>query len=118
MKAELATKKDSLDERNVALQSLVYEKNNLLSEIEECKTFVPSQLAKIGSFPSSASSQPAAHDSIVATLTQELAVDAIAPDRRNADNSISSTRTCPKAMPANKPNSTSSNSNTTNTLRC
>ena len=74
MKAELAAKKDSVDERNVALQSLVYQKNNLLAEIEECKAFVPAQLAKVGNFPAAGSSEAKAHDEIVSALTLELAV--------------------------------------------
>lgn len=74
MKHETAKKKEAVDEKNVALQSLVYQKTNLLREINECKAFKTSRLYDIESYPGIEVSDQQNYDSIMAWLVQELDV--------------------------------------------
>ena len=70
-------KKEGLDDHNVALQSLVYQKNNLLREITDCKTFQTSELLNIASYPGLDQSDKKNYKPIISWLKGELEVDYI-----------------------------------------
>ena len=74
MKSELMKKKEGVDERNISLQSLVYQKNNLLREITDCKSFQTAELSKTSGYPGLDPSDSANHDKILAWLKTELIV--------------------------------------------
>jgi hypothetical protein len=39
--------KEKVDEKNISLESFLYEKNHLLNEIESCKSFQTANLDKV-----------------------------------------------------------------------
>lgn len=74
MKNEVMKKKEKVDEKNVALQSLVYQKNNLMREIKICKSFQTTKLLNICSYPKYEPSDKNNYNPIILWLTEELAV--------------------------------------------
>jgi hypothetical protein len=74
MKHEVAKKRELVDERNLDLQSLIYQKTNLIREINQCKSFTNTQLYGIGSYPKLDTSDIKNYDEIMAWLVEELNV--------------------------------------------
>jgi len=74
MKNELLKKKESVDEQNIYLQSLVYQKNNLLREITDCKSFQTTELLKTAGYPGYDPTNIENYDKILSWLKTELKV--------------------------------------------
>jgi len=77
MKHEVVRKKEVVDEKNLDLQSLIYQKTNLIREINQCRSFSTTQLYGIESYPKLDTSDISNYDEIMSWLVKELSVSLI-----------------------------------------
>ena len=77
MKHEVVRKKEVVDEKNLDLQSLIYQKTNLIREINQCKSFTTTQLYDIESYPKLDTADINNYDEIMSWLVKELSVSLI-----------------------------------------